>query len=57
MAVNTKGLRAAESALRPKALNKFLWLKVPIYNLVYNLLYNPVYNSVYNPVYNPAIGG
>ena len=57
MAMGTKGLKAAENALRLRALGEFPWLKVPIHNLAYNLSHNPVYNPAYNLACNPAEGG
>ena len=51
--MGVKGLRAAESALGPRAFGEFPWLKVPIYNLVYDLLHDPARD----PVRDPAEGG
>ena len=57
VAVGARGPRAAESALRPRALGEFLWLKVSIHNLAYDLSHDPVYDPAYDPVRDPAKGG
>ena len=56
VAVDIKGPRAAESALKPKALNKFPWLKVLIHNLAHNSSHNSAHNPAHNPARNPAKG-
>ena len=51
--MGAKRPRAAESALRPRALGKFPWTKVPIHNLAHNLSHNPARD----PAHDPAEGG
>ena len=49
VAVGAKGPRAAESALRPRALGKFPWSKVPTHNLAHD--------PARDPTRDPAEGG
>ena len=55
--VGARGLKAAEIALRPRALGEFPWSKVLIYNLAHDLLHNLARNPVCNPACNSAEGG
>ena len=55
--MGARGLRAAESALGPRALGKFLWLKVPIHNLAHDLSHDPVYDPADDLAHDPAMGG
>ena len=49
VAAGARGPRAAESALRPRALGEFPWLKVPTHNLAHD--------SSHDPARDPAEGG
>ena len=53
MTVSARGLRAAESALGPRALGKFPWLRVPTHNLAHDSSHNPARD----PACDPAKGG
>ena len=54
VAVGARGLRAAESALGPRAFGEFPWSKVPIHNLVHDSSHDPAHNPAHDPAYDPA---
>ena len=56
VAVGARGLRAAESALEPRALVSSHGQRCR-HNLAHDSSYDPAHDPAYNPARDPAMGG